>query len=97
MSIWINQDFCDFVKDSVIERWPEKRVKSVCVPRSWQSSRFIQVSTFLKDMDIHYEVTSYRVQFHIEGKFCNSEYKPFLRYLRDNISSEGGGIKMAEP
>ena len=89
MSIWINQDFCDFVKDSVIERWPEKRVKSVCVPRSWQSSRFIQVSTFLKDMDIHYEVTSYRVQFHIEGKFCNSEYKPFLRYLRDNISSEG--------
>ena len=89
MSIWINQDFCDFVKDRVIERWPEKRVKSVCVPRSWQSSRFIQVSTFLKDMDIHYEVTSYRVQFHIEGKFCNSEYKPFLRYLRDNISSEG--------
>ena len=90
MSIWINQDLCDYVKDYVIEHWPEKHVKSECVPRSWQSSRYVQISTFLKDMEIHYEVSSYRVQFHIEGKFCNSEYKPFLRFLRDNIPSEDG-------
>ena len=89
MSIWINQDFCDFVKDCVIATWPEKKVKAFCVPRSWQSSRYVQVSTFIKDMDIHYEVLSNRVQLHIEGKFCNEEYRPFLRYLRDNVPSEG--------
>ena len=87
MSIWINQDFCDFVRDNVIATWPEKRVHPFCAPHSWQSSRYVQVATFLKDMDIHYEVLSDKVLFHIEGKFCNPEYRPFLRYLRDNVPS----------
>ena len=90
MSFWIDQDFCENVKYKVINRWPEKKVKIVCVPRSWQSSRYIQVTTFLKDFDIHYEVTCNRVQFHIEGKFCEGEYRPFLRYLRDRIPSTNG-------
>ena len=90
MSIKINQDFCDYVKNYVIATWPEKTVKFYCTPRSWQSSRFIQVSTYLRDMDIHYEILSDRVQFHIEGKFCNYEYRPFLRFLRENAHSEDG-------
>lgn len=90
MSFWIDQYFCEIIKDKVINRWPEKKVKIVCVPRTWQSSRYIQVTTFLKDFDIHYEVTCNRVQFHIEGKFCEGEYRPFLRFLRDSVPSTNG-------
>ena len=89
MSVWINKEFCDYVKECVMERWPEKRVKPKCEPRSWQSSRFIQVATVTRDMGIHYEIVNTRVQFHIEGHFCNEEYRPFLRFLRDNVPSEG--------
>ncbi len=89
MSIWINKEFCDYVKECVVELWPEKRVKAFCEPRTWQIKRFVQVATVVKDMGIHYEIVNTRVQFHIEGHFCNEEFKPFLRFLRESVPSEG--------
>ena len=90
MGIWINQDLCEFVKTQVISIWPNKKVKYTCVPRSWQSSRYIQVSTCLiKDMGIHYEIINNHVQFHIEGKFVNENYGEFLSYLWEHIPSDG--------
>lgn len=88
MSIWIDKELCHAVKTKVIELWPEKRVKSQCIPRSWQSSRYIQISTYLNDMDIHYEIFYNHVQFHIEGKFSNDSYKPFLNFIRENVPSD---------
>ncbi len=89
MAIWINDELCNFVKKYVKETWSRKRVKTTCKPHSWQSSRYIQISTPIKDMDIHYEITLGRVQFHIEGKFTKDEYKPFLNYLRNEVRSDG--------
>lgn len=89
MAIWINDDLCNFVKKYVNEKWKQKKVKSKCKARSWQSSRFIQISTPIDDMDIHYEVIMGRVQLHIEGKFVQEKYKPFLNYLRNEVRSDG--------
>ena len=89
MGIWINQDLCDYVKNQVISLWPEKRVKYSCVPRSWQSSRYIQISTCLRhDMGIHYEVIDNHVQFHIEGIFADDKYRPFLNFICEAITSD---------
>ena len=87
MSIWIDSDLCELVKIFVNKKWQDKHVKCYCRERSWQSSRFIQVSTILKDMDIHYELYLGKVQLHFEGKYRNEEYKPFLRYLREQVPS----------
>lgn len=89
MAIWINDDLCNFVKKYVKDYWPQKRVKSTCKPRSWQSKRYIKISTPIKDMDIHYEVILGRVQLHVEGRFIQEQYKPFLNYLRSEVKSDG--------
>lgn len=89
MSVWIDNELYKYVKTCVQETWPEKRVKCYAKPRSWQSSRWIQVSTKIKDADIHYEYYSGRVQLHFEGKFQTEEYRDLLRYLRNEIPSDG--------
>ena len=77
MSIWIDIDLFKDVKKIIKNKWPEKHVQCNSTPRSWQTSRYIQVSTILRDMDIHYELYMGKIQFHFEGKFRNEEYKHF--------------------
>ncbi len=89
MAIWINEELSKEVKSFVNKTWPEKRVKWMCKYRSRQSSRYIQISTPIKNLDLHYELYNSRVQLHIEGKIKNEEYKPFLNYLRDEVKSDG--------
>ena len=89
MSIWIDIDLFKDVKKIIKNKWPEKHVQCNSTPRSWQTSRYIQVSTILRDMDIHYELYMGKIQFHFEGKFRNEEYKPFLQLLRENVPSIG--------
>lgn len=89
MSVWIDNDLYEYVKTYIQTAWPEKRVKCYAKPRSWQSSRWIQVSTIIKDADIHYEYFSGRVQLHFEGKFQTGEYKELLQYLRKEVPSDG--------
>lgn len=89
MAIWIDDDLCNSVKAYVNKTWPEKRVRWTCKYRSWLSSRYIQISTPLKDMELHYELICGRVQLHFEGKFANDENKQLLVYLRDNVKSDG--------
>ncbi len=87
MSIWIDSDLCERVKILVHKKWHEKKVECYCNKGTWQPSRFIQVSTILQDMDIHYELHSGKVQLHFEGRYRNEEYKPFLLYLRGQVPS----------
>jgi len=89
MAIWIDEWLCGEVKNYVYETWPEKKVKPKCKPRSWATSRYIQVSTPIKGMNIHYELYCGRVQLHFEGEIREEKYKPFLRYLRENVVSDG--------
>ena len=89
MSIWIDNDLFEQIKLFILSNWPEKYLKCHCPARSWRSSRYIQISTILKDMDIHYELYQGKVQLHFEGKFRNEQYKPFLKYLREQVHSDG--------
>lgn len=89
MGLWINNDLCEYVKECVWERWPEKRVEKSCRPRSWQSSRFIQVTTYLKDISIHYEYYDGKIQLHFEGKYTGPEYKSFRQFLTESQPSDG--------
>ena len=89
MAILINEELSKEVKSFVNKTWPKKRVKWKCKYKSRQSSRYIQISTPISDMDLHYELYNSRVQLHIEGKFERGEYKPFINYLRDQVKSEG--------
>jgi len=84
----ISQELCDRVKDKIKLRYSHKKVFCACRNRSWQSSRYIQVSTPIKDIDLHYEYYLGHVEMHIEGKFVNSEYIDFLRFLRNGIKNE---------
>ena len=56
MAIPIDQDLHQEVKDYIRDKYgSKKKVISYFRKGSWQTSRYIQVSTYLKDSDIHYE------------------------------------------
>lgn len=88
MAICIDKELCKQINSFANKTWPQKRVKWMCKPGSWQSRRYIQISTPLKDMDLHYELYCGKVQLHIEGKFKKEKYKPFINYLRKEVKSD---------
>ena len=78
MAIPIDQYLHQEVKDYIREaHGSQKKVTSYFKKWSWQSSRYIQVNTCLKDSEIHYEYYNGQVQLHLEGKYANDEYKDF--------------------
>lgn len=55
MSIPIDQYLHQEVKDYIRDKYgSKKKVISYFRKGSWQTSRYIQVSSYLKDSDIHY-------------------------------------------
>ncbi|MCD8296733.1 MAG: hypothetical protein LUC88_04080 [Prevotella sp.] len=66
-----------------------KRVRGYYQKRSWQTSRYIQVSAVIKDWDIHYELINGRIQLHFEGKYEGEEYLPLIRYLKESVRHDG--------
>lgn len=88
MTIPIDQDLHQEVKDFIRDTYGSKKKVTSCYRKgSWQSSRYIQVSTSLRDGDIHYEYYNGYVQLHFEGKFAGVEYKPFRNYLLETTKS----------
>lgn len=68
MSVLINQELVNDIKFTIREKYGnKKRVYAYCRPRSWQQSRYIQITTPIRDADIHYEYFDERVQLHFEG------------------------------
>ena len=67
--------------------WVDKKFHGVFPSRTWQYNRYIQISTPVNDSSIHYE---YRidnewnglVELHIEGRYTQTDYMRFLRYLQ---------------
>ncbi len=91
MSVWINQELVDDVKFTIREKYGnKKRIYAYCRPRSWQQSRFIQITTPIRDADIHYEYFEERVQLHFEGKYFLDEYRPFREYLYEQTKDKTG-------
>lgn len=74
MAIPINQHLYQEVQNFIRDNYGStKMVFSYYDKGTWQRSRYIQVSTCLEDMDIHYEYYNGKVQLHFEGKFSDSK------------------------
>lgn len=84
---WINSDLVKYIS----ETFPDRKVQAYHDYYTWQSSRYISVTTILKDdFDIHYEYrldnNRYVVELHLEGKYQHIDYRSFVKELRINTS-----------
>ena len=80
---WINSHLEKFIK----ENFPERIVYAYHEYRTWQSSRYLYVTTALKDdRDLHYEYIGGAVELHLEGKYQSTDYKYFAKELRFQTS-----------
>lgn len=84
MAIPIDQDLLQVVKDYIRDNYGSKRKVR---KGSWQTCRYIQVSTCLNDFDIHYEYYNGEVQLHFEGKYAEDGFKDFKEYLVESSSN----------
>ena len=92
MAIPIDQHLHQEVKDYIRDNYDYKKVTSYFRKGSWQSSRYIQVSTCLNDSDIHYEYNDGRVQLHFEGKYADDGFKDFKDFLVE-CTSDNSDLK----
>ena len=89
MAIPIDQELHQKVKDYIRDNYGSKRkVSSYFQKGSWQTSRYIQVRTCLKDSDIHYEYYNGGVQLHLEGKYAEDGFKDFKDFLVECTSGK---------
>lgn len=80
---WIDSNLEEFIK----ENFPERIVYAYHEYRTWQSSRYLYVTTTLKDdRDLHYEYIGGAVELHLEGKYQSTDYKDFAKELRFQTS-----------
>lgn len=80
---WINQELEDFIT----KEFPDRKVYAYHEYRTWQTSRYLYVTTALKDdPDLHYEYLDGYVELHLEGKYQSSDYKDFAKELRFKTS-----------
>ncbi|MBP5722227.1 MAG: DUF262 domain-containing protein [Bacteroidales bacterium] len=80
---WINLYLEEFIKDC----FPDRNVYAYHEYRTWQSSRYLYVTTFIKnDNDLHYEYIGGSVELHLEGKYQSFDYKDFAKELRQRTS-----------
>ena len=69
------------LRDFIVEKYPNRKVVGYVSPRVAAEERYVQVSTFLDDMDIHYELYQNHVELHLEGKYHNAENQEFVNQL----------------
>ena len=75
----IDSDLTDFISKTFRDR----NVKGYFEYHTWQASRYIQMSTVIKDdFDIHYEFYQDHVELHLEGKYQSDDYRGFVKFLR---------------
>lgn len=80
---WIDSHLEKFI----IENFPDRKVYAYHEYRTWQSSRYLYVTTVLKeDRDLHYEYIGGSVELHLEGKYQSTDYKYFAKELRFQTS-----------
>ena len=76
---WIDRNLEHFIR----EEFPERKVSAYHASRTWQTNRYVWVTTILKDEDeLHYEYYHNHVELHLEGKFQSDDYRSFAKELR---------------
>ena len=80
---WIDQRLEKYIADC----FPSRKVYARYEYRTWQSSRYLYVTTILKDdEELHYEYIDGAVELHLEGKYQSADYKYFAKELRYQTS-----------
>ena len=80
---WIDEHLEKFIQD----RFPDRKVYAYHEYRTWQSSRYLYVTTILNnDEDLHYEYLNGAVELHLEGKYQSADYIYFAKELRFQTS-----------
>lgn len=80
MAIPIDQYLHQEVKDYIRDKYGSKK-------KVTKGSCYIQVSTYLKDSDIHYEYYNGEIQLHFEGKYAEGTFKDFKDFLVERTSA----------
>lgn len=80
---WIDQHLEKYIQ----ENFPNRKVYAYHEYRTWQSSRYLYVTTVLtNDRELHYEYIGGSVELHLEGKYQSTDYKYFAKELRFQTS-----------
>ena len=83
MAAWIDKHLEEYVRNC----FPDRYVSAYHKSGTWQTSRYIQVSTCLKDEKyIHYEYYQEHIELHLEDKFQSEDYRQFAKELRQQTS-----------
>lgn len=81
--VWIDKNLEEYIKKC----FPKRIVYAKYEYRTWQSSRYLYVTTSLTDdKALHYEYTNERVELHLEGKYQSQDYREFAKQLRVKTS-----------
>lgn len=76
---WIDQNLENFVR----KNFPDRHIEAYHAYRTWQSNRFIWITTILKEeRELHYEYYQEHVELHLEGNFQSADYRYFAKELR---------------
>jgi len=80
------------LRDFIQKRFPDRTVKGKDRDHSWQSSRWLYVTTVLTTEEkIHYEYLggkNGRVELHLEGKYLEEEYRDFRHELYEKTRQD---------
>lgn len=80
------------LRDFIQKRFPDRIVKGKHHDHSWQSSRWLYVTTVLTTEEkIHYEYLGGRdgrVELHLEGKYLEEEYRDFRHELYEKTRQD---------
>jgi len=80
------------LRNFIIKKFPDRTVKGKDRAHSWQSSRWLYVTTVLTtEEEIHYEYIGGRdgrVELHLEGKYLEEEYRDFRHELYEKTRQD---------
>ena len=80
------------LRNYITEKFPGRAVEGKFTFRSWQSSRWLYVTTTLnEDTHIHYEYiggANSGVELHLEGKYLEEEYRDFRHELYEKTRQD---------
>ena len=80
------------LRDFIRKKFPDRTVKGKHHAHSWQSSRWLYVTTVLTTEEkIHYEYLGGRdgrVELHLEGKYLEEEYRDFRHELYEKTRQD---------
>ena len=67
--------------DHIKSTYPDRELKEH-IYWVWQPNRYIQISTPLNDINVHYEYINGQIELHFEGEDCEKKYNHLIDFYR---------------